>query len=289
MSDVNFEVRRSSLNQNQRGFWLGCFALIFCLCCGNVFPLENAPSDLRAVVVEAFMAARTLEHDVDARKLMTANLEHHYLHKKRLSIRVRSGRVAAFDFDPVKIVQSGDKEFSLEVESIWADLNEQVFATQYERIKFLKVKNEWLADDIDFIRSVPGKRLLPFNVESDKRAQLALAVVNRFMKAVVNHDPKSAIQSTTQEFQTNVGGQERLEQLLTGPIEPHYTAYDRRTFTQKEKKEIEMKVGLYLVNKGKKGVIVKEARLTLRQGKTEWNIDNFQIESAPAGASASSS
>jgi len=259
------------------------------LCLGNLFSFQNSPFDLKAAVVEAFMSARTLEHNVEARKLMTAHLEHDYLHKKRLSIRVRSGRVVAFDFDPAKITPSGDKEFSLEVESTWADLNEQVFATQYERIKFLKVKNEWLANDIDFIRSVPGKRLLPFNVESDKRARLALAVVNRFMKAVVNRDPKSAIQSTTQEFQTNVGGQEKLEQLLSGPMEPHYTAYDRRTFTQKDKKEIEMKVGLYLVNKGKKGVIVKEARLTLRQGKTEWNIDNFQLESAPAGAATSSS
>jgi len=238
--------------------------------------------------VEAFMSARTLEHNVEARKLMTADLEHDYLHKKRLSIRVRSGRVVAFDFDPAKIAQSGDKEFSLDVESIWADLNEQVFATQYERIKFLKVKNEWLANDIDFIRSIPGKRLLPFNVESDKRAQLALAVVKKFMKAVVNHELKAAIQSTTQEFQTNIGGQEKLEQLLTGPVEPHYTAYDLRTFTQKDKKEIEMKVGLYLVHRGKKGVVVAEARLTLRQGKTEWNVDDFQLENTPPGVSATS-
>jgi hypothetical protein len=134
---------------------------------------------------------------------------------------------------------------------------------------------------------IPGKRLLPFNVESDKRAQLALAVVNKFMKAVVNHDPKSAVQSTTQEFQTNVGGQERLEQLLTGPAEPHYTAYDRRTFIQKDKKEIEMKVGLYLAHRGKKGVIISEARLTLRQGKTEWNIDDFQLENTPPATSGS--
>ena len=204
----------------------------------GIFSLQNSSSDLKAAAVEAFMSARTLEHNVEARKLMTADLEHDYLHKKRLSIRVRSGRVVAFDFDPAKISQSGDKEFSLDVESIWADLNEQVFATQYERIKFLKVKNEWLANDIDFIRSVPGKRLLPFNVESDKRAQLALAVVKKFMKAVVNHELKSAIQSTTQEFQTNIGGQEKLEQLLTGPVEPHYTGYDRAPSLRRIRKRL---------------------------------------------------
>jgi len=277
------------LNQNRLVSWVAYFVPILFLCAGKLFALQNAPFDLQDAVVEAFMAARTLEYDVEARKLMTAGLEHDYLHKKRLSIRVRSGRVVAFNFDPAKIVQSGDKEFSLEVESIWADLNEKVFATQYERIKFLKVKNEWLADKIDFIRSVPGKRLLPFNVESDKRAELALAAVRNFMKAVVNHELKSAIQHTTQEFQTNVGGKDNLEQLLTGPVEPHYAAYDLRTFTQKDKKEIEMKVGLFLVNRGKKGVIVNEARLTLRQGKTDWNVDDFQLEKTPPSAPAKSS
>jgi hypothetical protein len=262
--------------------------LIFFLCLGSLLSLENTPFDLKAAVVEAFMSARTLEHNVEARKLMTADLEHAYLHKKRLSIRVRTGRVVAFNFDASKIVPSGDKEFSLEVESIWADLNEKVFATQYERIKFLKVKDEWLANDIDFIRSVPGKPLLPFNVESDKRAQLALATARNFMKAVVNHDLRTAIQHTTQEFQTNVGGKEKLEQLLTGPAEPHYTAYDLRTFTQKDKKEIEMKVGIYLVHQGKRGVIVNEARLTLRQGKTEWNIDDFQLDTTPLSAPVTS-
>jgi hypothetical protein len=264
------------------------FVPILLLWAGNLSSLENSPFDLRAAVVEAFMAARTLEHNVEARKLMTADLEHDYLKSKRLSIRVRSGRVVAFDFDPAKIVPSGDKEFSLEVESIWADLNEKVFATQYERIKFLKVKDEWLANDIDFIKSVPGKPLLPFNVESDKRAELALSAVRNFMKAIVNHHLNTAIQHTTQEFQTNVGGKDKLEQLLTGPAEPHYSAYDLRTFTQKDRKEIEMKVGIYLVHRGKKGVIVNEVRLTLRQGKTEWNIDDFQVEKTSLGPTATS-
>jgi len=256
-------------------------ALSLFLFSGNLHPLENPPLDLKGTVVEAFMAARTIENDVEARKLMTAGLEHDYTHKKRLSIRVRSGRLVSFDFDPARITQSGNKTFSIEVESIWADLNEQVFATQYERLKFVKVRNEWLADEIEFIRSVPGKKLLPFNVESDKRAQFALAVVKKFLKEVANRQPRTATQFTTQEFQTNVGGQEKLEQLLTGPVEPHYTAFDLRTFTQKDKKEIEMKVGLYLVRTGRKGTLVAEARLILRQGKSEWNVDDFQVENQP--------
>ncbi|PYV91055.1 MAG: hypothetical protein DMG05_08300 [Acidobacteria bacterium] len=278
-------IEEVCLSKNPLEFIISChilFLLIFSYAC---FAFADSQSDLRATVVEAFMAARTLEHDVEARKLMTADLEHDYLHKKRISIRVRSGRVVAFDFDPARIVQPNERKFQVDVESIWADLNEQVFATQYERLRFVKVKNEWLADKIEFIRSVPGKKLLPFNVESEKRAKLALAVVKKFMKAVVNRNPKAAIQFTTQEFQTNAGGQEQLEQLLAGPADPHYTAYDLRSLIQKDKKEIEIKAGLYSVRKGKKGVEIIEARLIARQGKTDWNIDNFQLERRSDGES----
>ena len=269
-------MEEARLGKNRFEFIMSTlFLLIFSYAC---FAVADSQADLRAAVIEAFMAARTLEHDVEARKLMTAHLEHDYLHKKRLSIRVRSGRVIAFDFDPTRIVQSNEREFQLDVESIWADLNEQVFATQFERLKFVKVKNEWLADKIEFIRSVPGKKLLPFNVESDKRAKLALAVIQKFMKAVVNRNPKAAIQFTTQEFQTNTGGQGQLEQFLVGPADPHFTAYDLRSLIQKDRKEFEIKAGLYLVHKGKKGVEIVEARLIARQGKTDWNIDDFQLE-----------
>src|SRR5580765_1997524 len=113
-------MRRFSLNQNRRVFWVSYLAVSLILSSVSILSLQNSSSDLKAAVVEAFMSARTLEHNVEARKLMTADLEHDYLHKKRLSIRVRSGRVVAFDFDPAKIAQSGDKEFSLDVESIWA-------------------------------------------------------------------------------------------------------------------------------------------------------------------------
>jgi len=265
------------LSKNRLEIWINSFVL-FALIFSYDFGAVGPQFDLRAAAVEAFMAARTLEHDVEARKLMTADLEHDYLHKKRLSIRVRSGRVVAFDFDPARIVQSNQKEFQTDVESIWADLNEQVFATQYERLKFVKVKNEWLADKIEFIRSVPGKKLLPFNVESDKRAKLALAVIKKFMKSVVNHNPKAAIQFTTQEFQTNTGGQEKLERLLAGPADPYYTAYDLRSLVQKDRKQIEIKAGLYLVQKGRKGVEIVEAQLIAKQGKTDWNIDDFRVD-----------
>ncbi len=242
------------------------------------FCQQQASLDLRAATVEAFMAARTLEHNVEARKLMTASLENDYLHNKRLSIRVRSGRVAAFDFDTARISQSGDNEFFIEVESIWADLNEQAFATQYERLKFVKVKNEWLADGIEFLRSQPGQKLLYFNVESDKRAKLALAVVKKFMKAVVNHNPHLASQFTTQEFQSRVDGLQRMEELLAGPADPYYTAFELRGLTQKTPHEMEVRVGFYLVRKGKKGVDTLEGRLLVKEGSTDWNVDDFQID-----------
>jgi len=247
---------------------------------------QNTPVDLRAAAVEAFMSARTLEHNVEARKLMTANLEDDYLHNKRLSIRVRSGRVVAFNFDPAKITQSGEKEFQAEVESIWADLNEQVFATQRERLKFVRVKNEWLADKIEFIESLPVKRLLPFNVESEKRGKLALAVIKKFMKAVINRDTKTAVQYTTQEFQRKLKGQEGLEQFLTGPSDPRYAAYDVRRLTQTNPGTMEARVGLYLVRTGKRGFETVEARLVVKEGKTDWNIDDFLVETPQRGVSS---
>jgi len=247
---------------------------------------QNTSIDLRAAAVEAFMAARTLEHNVEARKLMTANLEDDYLHNKRLSIRVRSGRVVAFNFDPAKIAQSGEKEFQVEVESIWADLNEQVFATQRERLKFVRVKNEWLADKIEFIESLPVKRLLPFNVESEKRGKLALAVIKKYMKAVVNRDTKTAVQYTTQEFQRKHKGQEGLEQFLTTPADPRYAAYDVRRLTQTNPGTMEATVGLYRVQTGKRGFETVEARLVVKEGKTDWNIDDFQVETPQRGVSS---
>jgi hypothetical protein len=233
--------------------------------------------DLRALAVENFMTARTLEHNVEARKLMTASLEEDYLKGKRLSIRVRSGRVVAFNFDPASIKASNDKEFAVEVESLWADLNEQVFATQYESIKFVRLNQDWLADKIEFLRSVPGRRVLPFNVISEKRGKLAINVVKKFMKDFINRNPRLAMLSLTQEFQNRFKSQEELEDFLAGSADPYYAAYELHTLTQKDPREMEVKLRIYRVSRGKKGAESQEARLVVREGKTDWNIDDFEF------------
>jgi hypothetical protein len=238
---------------------------------------NTGSNDLRVLAVEAFMAARTLPHNVEARKLMTAELEEDYLRGKRLSIRVRSGRIVAFNFDPAAIKGLGDKEFEVEVESLWADLNEQVFATQYEKLKFVKLKQDWLANDIQFLRSVPGRRLLPFNVVSEKRGKLALAVAKKFMKNVINGDSKLAIQSLTQDFQSRFASQQELEKYLAGPADPAFAAYELHTLTQKDPREMEVKLKIYLVSKGKRGTESHDARLVVKEGKTDWNVDEFEL------------
>ena len=253
--------------------------LVFCLKGLSSESAEQkvSSSDLRALAAENFMASRTLENNVETRKLMTADLEHDYLRGKRLSIRVRSGRVVAFDFDPSSIKASNDNEFSVEVESLWADLNEQIFATQYERIKFIKLKGDWLADKIEFLRSVPGRRLLPFNVVSEKRGKMAIGVAKKFMKDLVSRNPKLAVQSLTQDFQSRFKSQEELEAFLVGPADPYYAAYELHTLTQKDPKEMEVRLKIYLVSKGKKGQGSREARLIVKEGKTDWNIDEVEF------------
>ena len=237
---------------------------------------NSGSSDLRALVVESFMAARTLPHNVEARKLMTASLEEDYVRGKR-SIRMRSGRVVAFDFKAADIKSPNDKEFSIEVESLWADLNEQIFATVYERLKFIKLKEDWLANDIEFIRSEPRRRLLPFNVVSEKRGKLALAVAKKFMKGFLNRDPQLAMQSLTQDFQSRFKSQEELETFLKGPSDPYFAAYELQTLTQRDPKEMEVKLILVSVSKGKRGSKSQDARLVVREGKTDWNVDEFEL------------
>lgn len=237
---------------------------------------SSSGSDLRALVVESFMAARTLPHNVEARKLMTASLEEDYSRGKK-SIRMRSGRVVAFDFKAADIKSPNDKEFSVEVESLWADLNELIFATVYERLKFIKLKEDWLADDIDFLRSEPRRRVLPFNVVSEKRGKLAMAVAKKFMKGVLNRDPQVAMQSLTQDFQSRFKSQEELEAFLKGPSDPYFTAYELQTLTQKDPKEMEVKLAMISVSKGKRGSKSQDARLVVREGKTDWNIDEFEL------------
>jgi hypothetical protein len=243
---------------------------------GGAYAQNPNTSDLRTAAVESFMAARTLPHNVEARKLMTASLEEDYLKGKRF-IRVRSGRVVAFDFNAASLKAPSDKEFSIEVESLWADLNELIYATVYERLKFVKLKNEWLVNDIDFLRSEPRRRLLPFNVVSEKRGKFALNVAKKFMKGVLNRDPQMAMLSLTQSFQSRFKSQEELEDFLKGPVDPHYSAYELQTLTQKDPKEMEVKLTLVSVSKGKRGSKSQEARLVVREGKTDWNIDEFEF------------
>jgi hypothetical protein len=240
------------------------------------FAQNASSSDLRSSVVEGFMAARTLADNVEARKLMTASLEEDYTRGKR-SIRMRSGRVVAFDFKAADIKSPNDKEFNVEVESLWADLNEQIFATVHERLKFIKLKEDWLANDIEFLRSEPRRRVLPFNVVSEKRGKAALDVSKKFMKAVLNRNPQLAMQSLTQDFQSRFKSQEELEAFLKGPSDPYFTAYELQTLTQKDPKEMEVKLTMISVSKGRRGSKSQEARLVVREGKTDWNIDDFEM------------
>jgi len=251
--------------------------LVLVLALARSVPAESSGSDLRGLAVKNFMIARTLPQNVEARKLMTASLEREYLRGKRLSIRVRSGRIVSFNVAPSAIRDLGDQAFEAEVESLWADLNEQVFATQFERIKFIKLKGDWLADEIRFVRSVPFRRLLPFNVASEKRGKLALAVAKKFMKGVINRDARQAMQSLTQEFQSRFASQEELEKYLLGPDDPVFAAYELQTLTQNDPKEMEVKLKIYLVSKGKEGTASQEARLIIREGKTDWNVDEFEL------------
>ncbi|MFN8008486.1 MAG: hypothetical protein U0V70_15990 [Terriglobia bacterium] len=233
--------------------------------------------DAKTAAVDLFMQARTLESDVEARKLMTANLENHYLRNKRLSVRVRSGRVVAYNFDPDKIAMLGDKAFRLEVESLWADLNEIVYATQIEKIKFLKVREEWLADEIDFIKTVPRPRVLPFNVASEKRGKDALATAKIFMKGLINRNAKMVTQRLTQDFQSRYSSPQEMEKFLFGPEEPHFVAYEPNSLTQIEPGEMEVRVRIFLVAQGRRGSASQEARLTVKEGRSDWNISDFEF------------
>ena len=237
------------------------------------------------------MAARTLPNNVEARKLMTASLEEDYIRGKK-SIRMRSGRVVAFDFKAADIKSPNDKEFSVEVESLWADLNEQIFATVYERLKFIKLKEDWLANDIDFLRSEPRRRVLPFNVVSEKRGKLAMAVAKKFMKGVLNRDPQLAMQSLTQDFQSRFKSQEELETFLKGPADPYFAAYELQTLTQKDPKEMEVKLAMISVSKGSavprartRGWWCAKARLTGTSMSLSWSSDTC-LEGSAVGIPA---
>ena len=179
--------------------------------------------------------------------------------------------------NPPQLASSGEKEFRIEVESLWADLNEIVYATQVEKIKFVKVRDEWLADGIDFIKTVPRPRVLPFNVASEKRGKEALSVAKIFMKGLINRNAKLVTQRLTQDFQSRFSSSEEMEKYLFGPSEPHFVAYEPNTLTQREPGEMEVKVRIFQVTQGKRGSGSQEAKLTVKEGRTDWNISEFEF------------
>lgn len=183
----------------------------------------------------------------------------------------------AYNFDPDKITMLGDKAFRLEVESLWADLNEIVYATQIEKIKFLKVREEWLADEIDFVKTVPRPRVLPFNVASEKRGKDALAAAKIFMKGLINRNAKMVTQRLTQDFQSRYSSPQEMEKFLFGPEEPHFVAYEPNSLTQIEPGEMEVRVRIFLVAQGRRGSASQEARLTVKEGRSDWNISDFEF------------
>ena len=249
-----------------------------CLCLNLILhAAETSPADSKEAVVNAFMAARTLPDNTESRKLMTAALEARYLKNKKLSTRVRGGRVAAFDYDPAKIQTSGEKEFQVEMNCIWADWNEQAYETQVEQLKFVKVRNDWLADEIHFVRSVPFRGLPPFSLERQKSGKDALVVAKKFAKAIVNRDSQQATQCVTEEYQNQFREPGGWEKFIAGSSAPHYVAYDLRDATFKGESEVEVKIGLYQTEWAKRGFNAVEARVSVQEGRTSWQVDDFQL------------
>ena len=71
--------------------------------------------------------------------------------------------------------------------------------------------------------------------------------------------------------------QQELEAFLKGPSDPYFAAYELQTLTQKDPKEMEVKLAMISVSKGKRGSKSQDARLVVREGKTDWNIDEFEL------------
>jgi hypothetical protein len=97
------------------------------------------------------------------------------------------------------------------------------------------------------------------------------------MKGVLNRDSQLAMQSLTQSFQSRFKSQEELETFLKGPADPYFAAYELQTLTQKDPKEMEVKLAMISVSKGKRGSKSQDARLVVREGKTDWNVDEFEL------------
>ena len=228
--------------------------------------------------VKAFMAARTLRHNVEARKLMTARLEKRYLRGKRLSIRVRSGRIAAFNFSPAAIFPLGKDEFQVSVESTWVDLNNQVSSRVNEQIRFVRVKGLWLADDIKFLKSDPRRPIMPFNVASEKRAKFAMKVAKQFMRHLIDRNVEEASRLLTQGFQSRFESQEVMGEYLLGSDDPAYVAFEVTSLVQTESGRMTMGTNLYLATSGETGYERLAVSLVLKRGSLDWVVDGVEFK-----------
>ncbi len=234
------------------------------------------PSKMGAV--RAFMAARTLRHNVEARRLMTAELEKRYLRGKRLSIRVRSGRVAAFSLRPASIFPLGKDKFQAAVSSTWVDLNNQVSSRVDEQIRFVKINGDWLAEEIKFLRSVPRRPILPFNVVSEKQAKFAMRVAKQFMRHLINRDVEDATRLLTQGFQSRFESQGGMGEFLLGSDNPAYVAFEVTSLVQTEPGRMTMGTTLYLATRGETGFERLEASLVLKRGSLDWIVDGVEFK-----------
>lgn len=254
-----------------------------CYCFLLLFPLTDALSEdfdqnLQLVAVKTFMSSRTLRHDVEARKLMTARLEKKYLQDKRLSIRVRSGRIATFSFNPSSIFRFSTGGFQVTVESIWVDLNNQVSSTVHEQIRFLVIEGVMLADDIKWLKSVPRRPVLPFNVVSEKQAKFAMRIGKKFMRYLVNRNIQKVIDLLTQEFQVQFESQETMKAFLLGSKNPAYVGFEVTSLVQTEERQMTMGTAIYLTRLGEMGYQKLNALLTLRRGTFEWIVDDLEFK-----------
>ena len=256
---------------------LGLGVALACIPAVPALP-QGSPDPSKVNTVKAFMAARTLRHNVEARKLMTAGLEKRYLRGKRLSIRVRSGRIAAFNFSPAAIFPLGKDKFQVSVESTWVDLNNQVSSRVNEQIRFVKIRGDWLAEDIKFLRSDPRRPIMPFNVASEKRAKFAMMVAKRFMRHLIDRNVEAASQLLTQGFQSRFQNQGVMSEFLLGSEEPAYVAFEVTSLVQTEPDRMRMGTTIYLAASGETGFERLEASVILHRGSLDWVVDEVEFK-----------
>ena len=239
---------------------------------------QDFDQNSKRAAVKACMSSRTLRHDVEARKLMTARLEKKYIQDKRLSIRVRSGRIATFNFDISSILRLSTGGFQVSVESIWVDLNNQVSSTVHEQIRFLAIEDVILADDIKWLKSVPRRPVLPFNVVSEKQGKFAMRIGKKFMRYLVDRNIQKATDLLTQEFQVQFESQEEMKAFLLGSKNPAYVGFEVTSLIQNEERQMTMGTSIYLARRGEMGYQKLNASLTLRRASFEWIVDDLEFE-----------